>query len=239
MVLSLSVGRPGSGWMNRVAQWYLSSIGAKLVMAATGILLFLFLIGHLSGNLLMFAGQDAMNGYAKWLKDRGPLLWAARLGLLIIFASHVASAFRVWRLNRAARPEPYAVSKYLVTTYAARTIMVSGVIILAFLVYHLMHYTLGVTNPEFLHLLDAKGRLNVYGMVIRGFSNVAVSSVYLIAMLLLGMHLSHGVTSFFQTLGLHGKKFSAFTEKIGPAFGILIFAGYASIPLAVLAGVLK
>lgn len=225
--------------MNRVSQWYLSSIGAKLVMAATGILLLGFVIGHLMGNLLMFAGPEAMNAYAKWLKDKGLLLWVVRLGLLVIFVSHVASAFRVWRLNRAARPEPYAVSSYLATTYAARTIMISGIIVLAFIVFHLMHYTLGVTNPEFLQLVDAKGRLNVYRMVISGFSNVAVSGVYLVAMLLLGMHLSHGVSSFFQTIGLHGSKFSSFTEKLGPACGILIFAGYASIPLAVLSGVLK
>jgi succinate dehydrogenase / fumarate reductase cytochrome b subunit len=145
----------------------------------------------------------------------------------------------VWRLNRAARPEPYAVSNYLVTTYAARTIMISGIIVLAFIVYHLMHYTLGVTNPEFWLLVDAKGRPNVYRMVITGFSNVAVSGVYLFAMLLLGMHLSHGVSSFFQTIGLDGSKFSSFTEKFGPACGILVFAGYASIPLAVLSGVLK
>lgn len=225
--------------MHRVAHWYLSSIGAKLVMAVTGIPLFLFIISHLTGNLLMFAGQDAMNAYAHWLKSMGLLLWAARLGLLAIFVSHIASAFRVWRLNRTARPEPYAVSKYLATTYAARTIMISGVLVLAFLVYHLMHYTLGVTNPEFFQLIDSKGRLNVYRMVIHGFSSVAVSGVYLIAMLLLGMHLSHGVSSLFQTLGLHGRKFSAFTERLGPACGVLIFAGYGSIPLAVLAGVLK
>ncbi len=225
--------------MNRVSQWYLSSIGAKLMMAVTGIFLFGFIVSHLMGNLLMFAGPEAMNAYAKWLKDMGLLLWVARLGLLAIFVSHVASAFRVWRLNRAARPEPYAVSNFLATTYAARTIMISGIIVLAFLIYHLMHYTLGVTNPEYLQLVDAKGRLNVYRMVISGFSNVAVSGVYLIAMLLLGMHLSHGVSSLFQTLGLHSRKFSSFTEKLGPACGVLIFAGYASIPLAVLSGVLK
>lgn len=225
--------------MNRVVHWYQSSIGAKMVMAVTGVLLFLFVVSHLMGNLLMFAGQDAMNAYAKWLKDKGLLLWVARLGLLVVFVTHVASAFKVWRVNRSARPDPYAVSKYLATTYAARTIMISGIIVLVFLVYHLMHYTLGVTNPEFLQLIDSQGRLNVYRMVILGFSNVAVSGIYLVAMLLLGMHLSHGVTSLFQTLGLHGSKFSSFTEKLGPACGILIFAGYASIPLGVLGGVLQ
>lgn len=225
--------------MNRVAYWYLSSIGAKLVMAITGIMLFGFVIGHLMGNLLMFAGQEAVNTYAQWLKDRGLLLWVVRAGLLAVFVVHIASAFRVWRLNRAARPEPYDVSKFLTTTYAARTIMVSGVIVLAFVAYHLMHYTLGITNPEFMGLVDSQGRHNVYRMVIQGFSSVPVSVVYLIAVLLLGMHLSHGVTSFFQTLGLHGSKFSAFTAKLGPVCGLLIFIGYASIPMAVLSGILK
>jgi succinate dehydrogenase / fumarate reductase cytochrome b subunit len=131
--------------MNRNSHWYLSSIGSKLVMAATGVLLFGFLVGHLTGNLLMFAGPDAMNTYAHWLKEKGGLLWGARLGLFIVFTVHIASAIRVNRQNRAARSEAYAVSNYLATTYASRTILVSGLIVLAFVIYHLLHYTLGVT----------------------------------------------------------------------------------------------
>ena len=224
--------------MKRIAHWYLSSIGAKLVMAATGVLLFGFLVGHLMGNFLMFAGPEAMNAYAHWLKEKGMLLWATRLGLLVFFAVHIYSALRVSRQNRAARPAPYAVSNYLATTYAARTILVSGLIVLAFVIYHLLHFTLGVTDPEYLRMFDSQGRQNVYRMVIQGFSNSVVAGAYIAAMLLLAMHLSHGLTSFFQTLGLHGPKFMPFAHKIGPAVAFLIFAGFVSIPLAVLAGIL-
>jgi succinate dehydrogenase / fumarate reductase cytochrome b subunit len=225
--------------MNRIAHWYLSSIGAKLLMAATGVLLFGFVIGHLLGNLLMFAGPDAMNSYAQFLKEKGLLLWGARSVILVVFVAHIASAFRVWRQNRAARPEPYDVSRFLVTTYAARTIMISGILVLAFVIYHLMHFTLGVTDPAGFQLVDSQGRHNVHAMVIRGFSSVPIAAMYLVAVLILGMHLSHGVTSLFQTIGLHGAKFSRFTSKLGPLCGILIFVGYASIPLAVMAGILK
>ncbi len=222
--------------MKQIAHWYLSSIGAKLVMAVTGVLLFGFVLGHMTGNLLMFAGPDAMNAYAHFLQEKGMLLLSVRAGLLAIFAVHIASAMRVHRQNRAARPEPYAVSSYLVTTYAARTIFVSGLIVLAFVIYHLLHYTLGVTNPEFLRMLDPQGRRDVYGMVITGFTNRAVALSYIVAMLLLSSHLSHGLTSLFQTLGLHGPKFKPLVNKVGPAVAIVIFIGFASIPLAVLSG---
>ncbi|MBT3351284.1 MAG: succinate dehydrogenase cytochrome b subunit [Nitrospinaceae bacterium] len=222
--------------MNQNSHWYLTSIGAKLVMAATGVLLFGFLVGHLTGNLLMFAGPDAMNTYAHWLKERGGLLWGARLGLLVVFAVHIASAIRVNRQNRAARPVAYAVSSFMATSYAARTILVSGIIILAFVVYHLLHYTLGVTNPEYLRMFDVKGRPDVYGMVVSGFSNPTVTGAYIVAMLLLASHLSHGLTSLFQTFGLYGPKFRPFSTKLGPVVAILIFIGFVSIPLAVLSG---
>ncbi|MFP6871290.1 MAG: succinate dehydrogenase cytochrome b subunit [Nitrospinota bacterium] len=222
--------------MKNFGQWYLSSIGAKLVMAVTGALLFGFVIGHLAGNLLMFAGPDAMNTYAAWLKEKGMLLWGARLGILIVFAVHIASALRVNRMNRAARPDAYAVSNFLAATYASRTILVSGLIVLAFVIYHLLHFTLGVTNPEYFKLIDAKNRPDIYAMVVQGFSNRIVAVSYIAAMILLALHLSHGLTSFFQTLGLHGSKFRPFAGKLGPAVAIVIFIGFASIPLAVLAG---
>ena len=222
--------------MNRNSHWYLSSIGSKLVMAATGVLLFGFLVGHLTGNLLMFAGPDAMNTYAHWLKEKGGLLWGARLGLFIVFTVHIASAIRVNRQNRAARSKAYAVSNYVATTYAARTILVSGLIVLAFVIYHLLHYTLGVTNPEYFRMFDVKGRPDVYGMVVSGFSSRTVTGAYIVAMLMLASHLSHGLTSLFQTFGLHGPKFKPFASKLGPVVAILMFIGFVSIPLAVMSG---
>lgn len=225
--------------MSRFARLYQSSIGAKQVMAVTGLLLFVFVVGHLLGNLLVFAGRDAMNNYARKLRDLGALLWLVRLALLAVFLAHVGSALRLWRLNRAARPEPYAVTANLAATYAGRTIVMSGLLLLLYVVYHLLHFTLGATNPEYLRLTDPKGLPDVYRMVVLGFSNVAVSGVYIAAMLLLGLHLSHGVTSLFQTAGLNHPAYNPCFKRLGPLSGVIISAGYISIPLAVLAGLLK
>ncbi len=225
--------------MSRVSAWFQSSIGAKMVMAVTGLLLFLFVVSHLLGNLLIFAGRDATNAYAKGLKDMWALLWAARVGLLVVFLMHVGSALRLWRVNQAARPDPYDALTPVVTTYAARSIVFSGLLLLLFVAYHLLHFTLGVTNPEYLRLLDPSGRLDVYSMVVRGFSNPAVTGVYVAAMILLGLHLSHGVTSLFQTLGINHPSYNPLIKRLGPVLAVLIVIGYLSIPVAVLAGVLR
>ena len=225
--------------MGRFAAILQSSIGAKIVMAATGVLLVLFIIAHLAGNLLVVAGPEATNAYAQGLKDLGVLLWLARAGLLAVLLVHVGSALRLWRLNRAARPEGYAVSASSAVTYAGRSIVLTGALVLAFAVYHLLHFTLFAVNPEFARLLDAQGRHDVYRMVVLGFGNAAVSGVYLASMVLLGLHLSHGVTSLFQSLGLSGSSGDSFIKRLGPWSGVLIALGFMSIPLAVLAGVVK
>ncbi|MEK6709910.1 MAG: succinate dehydrogenase cytochrome b subunit [Nitrospinota bacterium] len=225
--------------MSRFARLCQTSIGAKQVMAVTGLLLFGFIIGHLVGNLLVFAGRDALNAYARKLRELGALLWVVRLALLAVFFAHVGSALRLWRLNRAARPQPYAVAASQAATYAGRTIVMSGLLILLYLIYHLMHLTLGVTNPEYLKFVDAKGLPDVYRMMVTGFSKPAVSGVYIAAMILLGLHLSHGLTSFFQTVGLNHPAYNACFRRAGPVAGVAIAAGYIAIPLAVLAGLLK
>ncbi|MBI2179098.1 MAG: succinate dehydrogenase cytochrome b subunit [Candidatus Tectomicrobia bacterium] len=185
--------------MSRFMRLCQTSVGAKQVMAVTGVLLFGFVIGHLLGNLLVFAGREAVNNYAHKLRELGALLWAVRVALLAVFLAHVGSALRLWRLNRAARPEPYEVTTHLATTYAGRTIVMSGLLILAYVVYHLMH----------------------------------------LAMILLGFHLSHGLTSFFQTVGLNHPAYNACFKRVGPVAGVVITIGYISIPLAVLAGLLR
>ncbi len=224
------------GQFSSIAQ---SSIGAKITMAVTGIVLCLFIISHMLGNFLVFVGPDATNAYAKGLKDLGALLWAARVGLLVVFLVHVGSALRLWRLNQAARPQGYAVVDTSVVTYAGRSIVLTGVLVLAFAVYHLLHFTLFATNPEFAQLYDAQGRHDVYRMVVLGFQNVAVSGVYLFSMILLGLHLSHGVTSLFQSLGMNHPSYNPLIKRLGPWSGVLVAVGFMSIPLAVLAGVLK
>ncbi len=225
--------------MGRFAKVLQSSVGAKVVMAVTGILLVLFIISHLLGNLLMFAGPDATNAYAKGLKDLGALLWLARVGLLVVLLVHIGSALRLWRLNQSARPQSYDVLDSAVVTYAGRSIVLTGALILAFAVYHLLHFTLFVTNPEFAQLYDAQGRHDVYRMVILGFRNGAVSGLYLVSMILLGLHLSHGVTSLFQSLGLNHPAYNPVIKRLGPWSGVVVAVGFMSIPLAVLAGVLK
>ena len=225
--------------MGRLAKVLQSSIGAKVAMAVTGILLVLFIIGHLLGNLLMFAGPEATNAYAKGLKDLGALLWGARIGLLIVFVVHIGSALRLWRLNKAARPQAYTVSDSTVVTYAGRSIVMTGLLVLVFAAYHLLHFTLFVTNPEFAQLHDAQGRHDVYRMVILGFRNTAVTGVYLVSMILLGLHLSHGVTSLFQSLGINNPSYNPIIKRLGPWSGVLVALSFMSIPLAVLAGVLK
>ncbi|MBI2880309.1 MAG: succinate dehydrogenase cytochrome b subunit [Candidatus Tectomicrobia bacterium] len=225
--------------MGRFGRFFQSSIGAKVTMAVTGILLFLWILGHLLGNLLIFAGRDATNAYAHGLRQMPALLWAARLGLLVVFVLHVVSAYRVWRQNRASRPQGYAVYDPASATYAGRTMMVSGVLVLLYAAYHLLHFTFGVTNPEYWTMFDPQGRPDVYSMVVQGFSNAAVSAAYIVAMALLGFHLSHGVTSFFQTLGYRNTYQNAFTRRLGPASAVVIALGFISIPLAVLSGLLK
>jgi succinate dehydrogenase / fumarate reductase cytochrome b subunit len=224
--------------MNLLARAYRSSLGKKYIMAITGLLLFLFVIVHMLGNLQVYIGRDAMNAYAALLKSKPALLWTARAGLFIIAVLHIFSALQLAAENRAARPQPYATGKPI-ATYASRTILVSGLIILAFIVYHLMHFTFGVTNPEFMEMHDPLARHDVYGMVISAFRNPWVSVFYIVSMGLLCLHLSHGVSSIFQSLGIRRRKTLAAFNRFAQVSAIVIFVGNCSIPISILAGVVK
>lgn len=207
-------------------------------MAITGLLLFLYVIAHMLGNLQVYLGREALNHYAELLKSKPALLWTARTGLLIIAVLHIVSAIQLAAENRAARPQGYAQGKPI-ATFASRTILVSGLIVLAFIVYHLMHFTLGVTNPDFLEFHDSLGRHDVYRMVIDGFSNPVVSSFYIISMGLLCLHLSHGVSSLFQSLGIRRKSTLGKFNRFAQISAIIIFIGNVSIPVSILAGWVK
>jgi succinate dehydrogenase / fumarate reductase cytochrome b subunit len=224
--------------MNLLSRAYRSSLGKKYVMAITGFLLFLFVIVHMAGNLQVYLGQEPMNAYAELLKSKPGLLWTARVGLFVIAALHVISALQLAAENRAARPQPYAQGKPI-ASLASRTILVSGLIIFAFIVYHLMHFTFGVTNPDFMDLHDAFGRHDVFTMVIEGFRNPYVSAFYIISMGLLCLHLSHGVSSLFQSLGIRRKGTIAAFNSFARIAAIVIFIGNCSIPISILAGVVK
>jgi succinate dehydrogenase / fumarate reductase, cytochrome b subunit len=226
-------------WMTRTLG---SSIGAKAVMAVTGLALIGFVIAHMLGNLLVFAGQSAFNDYAATLQSLGGLLWVARIGLLGAVALHIGSAVRLNLLNASARPVAYKMITPSVSSYATRTMKYSGYILFAFIVYHLLHFTLGVTDPDAYALsetVDGVQRHNVYGMVIAGFKNPVVSISYIIAMVLLSMHLSHGISSLFQSLGINHPKYNGMIEKVGPTAGALVALGFISIPAAVLAGLVS
>ena len=224
--------------MNLLARAYRSSLGKKYIMAITGFLLFLFVIVHMLGNLQVYIGRDAVNAYAALLKSKPALLWAARAGLFIIAVLHIVSALQLAAENRAARPQPYAEGKPI-ASYAARTVLVSGLIVLAFVVYHLMHFTFGVTNPEFMEMHDGLGRHDVYRMVIDGFRNPWVSVFYIVSMGLLCLHLSHGVSTLFQSLGIRRRTTLAAFDRFAQISAIVIFIGNCSIPISILAGVVK
>ncbi len=224
--------------MNLFARAYHSSLGKKYVMAITGLLLFLFVIVHMAGNLQIYLGRDPMNAYAELLKSKPALLWTVRVGLFVIAALHITSALQLAAENRAARPQPYAEGKPI-ASLASRTILASGLIVFAFIVYHLMHFTLGVTNPDFVDLRDGSGRHDVFQMVVEGFRNPYVSVFYIISMGLLSLHLSHGVSSLFQSLGIRRKAAVAAFHRFAQVSAIVIFLGNCSIPISILAGIVK
>lgn len=225
--------------MNPISSYLSSSIGRKWIVALTGLGLFGFVVGHLVGNLQVFLGPEPLNRYALFLQSLGELLWIIRLGLLAMVVAHIVFTIKLRLENRAARGTPYAVTTRRAATFPARMMMLSGLMVLCFIVFHLLHFTAQKIDPSFLALHDDKGRHDVYRMLILGFQNKLASAFYIVAVGLLAMHLNHGIGSLFQTLGLNSAKVRPLWEKGGVAFSWLIFLGYASIPVAVLTGVLK
>ena len=213
-----------------------TSVGTKYVMALTGVALLLFVLAHMLGNLQIFRGQQVFNDYAAGMQSLGPILWIMRLGLLGIFVAHVASAVRLTLRNRAARPVRYAGQVPLASTYASRTMLMSGIIVTLFVVFHLLHLTVGVTHPEHHALRDAAGRPDVYSAFILGFRQAPVTLAYVLAMVALGMHLSHGVSSLFQSLGWNAPRYRGLTRLAGQGIAALIVLGNILMPLACLFG---
>lgn len=232
--------------MNVILRLWRSSLGKKYVMALTGAALVLFLVGHLAGNLQVFGSPDLINGYAHFLKSKPGLLWGARLGLLACVGLHIVAAITLFRLNHAARPQPYAGKSAYGSTWASRTMPMSGLIILAFIVYHLLHFT--ALQPavngkgDFSKLLttfQGESVPDVHSMMIAGFGVWWVALAYLVAQALLFTHLGHGLASMFQSLGLRNHVWWPRIRRLAQVASLVLFLGYASIPLAVLGGVLK
>ncbi len=194
------IQKPGS--TGPVGQLNSSSIGKKLLMAISGLVAVAYLAGHMIGNLQIFIGQDQINGYAHALHSMGPMLWVVRGFLILFFGLHVWKGIQLKLENWSARPVKYAKSTTVQATLASRTMIWSGVIIFAFLIYHILHYTVRSTNPAFNSYVDALGRADVYRMVIEGFSNPAIAIFYIVAVGLACFHLSHAFSSMFQSAGM-------------------------------------
>lgn len=225
--------------MNMLLRLFTSSLGKKFLMAITGAGLFLFVIGHLLGNLQIFLGPDAINRYGHFLQTTPEILWPARIGLLAFVGIHIWSSISLTLENRAARGAQYEVKEVVDATLASRTMIWSGLIIFAFVAFHLAHYTLMIVHPEYRNLHDANGWHDIYRMMVIGFSNYWVSAFYVLGIGLLCIHLSHGASAMFQSLGLRNAAYETAIDRLAKVAAVVIFLGYISIPLAVLAGVVK
>ena len=230
--------------MNAVSNIAGSSLGKKYVMAISGCVLFLFVVGHLLGNLQVFLGAEAINRYGYFLQSNVEVLWPVRVFLLAMLVLHVWSATRLSIENKAARPVAYAAYQPVGSSYASRTMLMSGGIVFVFVIYHLLHYTVMVqavnltgrdfaAKPEF---FDGLGRHDIFKMMVVGFRNGWVSGFYLLGIGLLCLHLSHGVSSMFQSLGLKNTEYGPFLDRSARVAAWLIFLGYSSIPTAILLG---
>jgi succinate dehydrogenase / fumarate reductase cytochrome b subunit len=213
-------------------------------MAVTGLLLFGFVVAHLLGNLQLLKGADAINNYAKMLHDLGPLLWVARIGLLAVFVLHVATAFRLSRANKAARPVAYAKGATMQATMASRSMVLSGLTVGAFLVYHLAHFTFGAVHgaraAKALEVANAPWNgHNVHAMVTGSFADPLVVTLYVAAQVVLFLHLSHGVQSLAQTLGFHHGRYTPMVRSLSVVLALAIAGGNAFLALSVLLGIVK
>jgi succinate dehydrogenase / fumarate reductase cytochrome b subunit len=216
-----------------------SSIGMKIVMAVTGVVLVLFVIGHMLGNLEIWAGADAINEYGRRLRFIPPLLWVIRLGLLTLVTLHIVAGVRLTFLNRAARPVAYARRQNVATGIAARTMIWTGVLLFGFVIYHLMHFTFRSIDPTYKTMEDSvHGGQDVFRMVVDAFQRKGVALFYVVAMLFLGLHVSHGAASMFQTLGLTHPRYTSMWKRLGPIVALIVVLGFVSVPLGVLLGII-
>ena len=211
--------------------FFKSTVGTKFLMAATGLLLVGFLATHLAGNFLLFASPKAFNDYAHALTSKGPLIWAAELGLLGLFVLHIVCAIRTKAISAAARPQAYAMSQNMgQSTLQSRTMLHTGGVILVFLIIHLITFKFGV---EYVTIADADNAAirDLYLTVVECFASKGYSALYIACMILLGFHLKHGFQSAFQTLGLNHPRYFPMIKKASLGLAILFAGGYAIFPI--------
>jgi succinate dehydrogenase / fumarate reductase, cytochrome b subunit len=218
----------------RPVRFWDSTNGQKVVMAVTGAILFLFVIGHMLGNLQVFEGPEKLNDYGRFLHDVPEILWAVRTVLLASVILHIWSSVKLAARKLKARPVGYSKKENIASTYASRTMYWSGPIILAFVIYHLLHLTAGVVHPGF-DFVEG----DVYHNVVAGFQVWYVSAWYIFSMLLLGFHIWHGAWSMFQSVGINHPRHTPILKKAAAGLAVIIVLGYISIPLSILLGLVK
>jgi succinate dehydrogenase / fumarate reductase cytochrome b subunit len=221
---------------------YRSTIGKKMIMAVTGLLLVAFVIGHMAGNLQVFIGAAKMNGYASFLKSLGELLWLARLILFVALVLHVLMAWQLTQIKRRARPVDYTQRDAQVSTVASRTMRWGGVLLLVFIVFHILHFTTGTVFPAASTpdaMYPAWSHIDVYGNIIAAFRTPWVVAFYVVAMLFLMLHLFHGAWSSVRTLGLSKPSSHPLQRRVATVIALVVWLGFSVIPVAVFLGVIR
>jgi len=219
-----------------LTRYFSASVAKKYLMALSGATLVGFVIAHLVGNLQIFLGQEAINRYGNFLQSTSELIWPARIFLLIMLLTHIVTSIQLTLDANAARPVAYAKKEYIKATLASRTMMYSGLLILGFIVYHLLHFTFLRVHPQYSHLTDPKGRHDIYSMMVLSFQQPLICVAYIVPIFFLCAHLSHGISSMFQSLGLNSMKSRRLLSMWGARLAWLIFLGYAMIPISCLLG---
>jgi succinate dehydrogenase / fumarate reductase cytochrome b subunit len=223
-------------------RFYRSTIGKKVIMAVTGLMLVVFVIGHMAGNLQVFIGPAKMNTYAAFLQGLGEFLWLARLGLLAAVLLHILMAWQLTQISRKARPVSYTVRQPQVSTVASRTMRWGGVLLLVFIVFHILHFTTGTVFPMASQpdaMYPAFTHTNVYGNVVSAFRVWWVTLFYVVAMLFLMLHLFHGAWSSLRTLGLAKPSPHPLHRRLATAIALIVWLGFTAVPVAVFLGVIR
>ena len=208
-------------------------------MAVTGLAMVGFVIVHMLGNLSIYVSSNALNLYAAKLHELVPLLWSFRAIMLTMVLLHICTGTTLYLENCKARPIGYAHKKNVKTSLPAESMIWTGLLLGAFVVYHLLHFTVHITNPDISHFIDAVGHPDVFRMVVLSFQKTGISGIYAVAMIILLLHLYHGIQSFFQSLGLNNEKSLPIIEKCGRALAFVLLFGFASIPVTILIGILN
>ena len=219
---------------SRLSLLWMSNIGKKILMALSGIILFAYVVAHLLGNLQIYMGSEKINAYAHFLHANAGMLWTARVVLLTAFLVHAIAGIQLWMRKREARPIPYQDRANIQASPASRTMIVTGVIILLFVIYHVLDLTVGAVRFG-----APYEELNPAYNVATGFANALPAILYIIAMVSLGFHLWHGVYSMFGTLGLEHPRYTENVKKLAALAATLIALANISIPVAVLTGILQ